>query len=317
MFGDIVRYAGDGGDPTASQASLILQHHLPRAGRVVDVRRLDGGSINRVTLWKTDGEPATVVAKLHDGPEAAAFRREEAALAYFARHTRLPVPTPLAVIEGSPAWSGSGLLLEHIDAPPMPLARLSGRGRAHLDRVLADHLIELHSHVSEGFGRLGDPVAERRDDWLEVFAPMIEGEAAAVRDRLPTRARRAVDRVLTKLSGTIPGPKPPVPTLVHGDLWANNLLVDDAHPDRPTLRGFIDPAAAFVDPEYELAYLRVFDTVGPSFFSRYTQTHPLRPGFDARCRVYWLHTMLLHVRIHGDDYIERTARLAIEAGGEG
>ncbi len=313
MLGDVVRFDENARDePTLDQATAVLHRLLPHVGRVTDIRPLHGGSINRVSLWQTTGKPASVVVKLHDGAHVAGFRREAGALGYLRRHTRLPVPRPLAVLENEPEGFGSGLILEHIPAAPLSATRLTSRGREHLQRSLADHLVELHGHRSATFGRLGDDSGTGREAWIDVFRPMIEGEAKAVRDRLPAQARRAVDRVLSTLARRIPGEVPPEPTLVHGDLWANNLLVDDAHPDRPVIRGFIDPAAAWADPEYELAYLRVFDTATDDFFKRYASSHPLRPGFDARCRVYWLHTLLLHLRVHGEQYLDSTNKLAME-----
>ncbi|MBN2212074.1 MAG: fructosamine kinase family protein, partial [Sedimentisphaerales bacterium] len=61
--------------------------------------------------------------------------------------------------------------------------------------------------------------------------------------------------------------------------------------------------AQFAEVEYELAFMRVFHTVDEVFFRHYTQRHPLREGFERRCRVYWLNTMMLHVRLFGDDYL--------------
>ena len=44
----------------------------------------------------------------------------------------------------------------------------------------------------------------------------------------------------------------------------------------------------------------MFRTVGAPFFREYALHHAIRKGFEIRCRVYWLNTMMLHVRAFGD-----------------
>ena len=100
--------------------------------------------------------------------------------------------------------------------------------------------------------------------------------------------------------------------LFRSDLWATNFLVDDADPDRPRITGFVDGLANYADAEFELAYLLVFGAANGTFFDHYTRRHPLRPGFDRRCRVYWLNTMLIHVRHFGAAYLPRTESIARE-----
>ena len=47
-----------------------------------------------------------------------------------------------------------------------------------------------------------------------------------------------------------------MPGLIHGDLWGGNIICQ-----KNQLRGFIDPAIYFANPEIELAFSTLFSTV--------------------------------------------------------
>ena len=93
-----------------------------------------------------------------------------------------------------------------------------------------------------------------------------------------------------------------------------NIMVDDTDCDRPIITAFLDVNARYAEVEYELAYLRVFSTADETFFTEYTKTCPLRPGFDDRCLIYWLNTMMLHVWMFGSGYISSCESIAERIG---
>jgi len=260
---------------------------------------LYGGSINRVVEWHTDGQPRSVVAKLHNSRNVKSFQREMASLNVYRKLTTLPVPEPWAILANEPEFDGAGLLMEKIDGITLADARVSLRGMAGLQGQLARYLIDLHSHHRSTYGSALTDVGESR--WLDNFHPAIEKEFVHIRQCLSSNARWFIDDLLQNLEDWLP--EQSTPTLVHGDLWANNILVSDAHPDDPQIAAFIDGLASYCDPEYELAYLRMFQTADDSFFEMYRRSHPLRPGFGRRCRVYWLSTMMMHVRVFGERYV--------------
>jgi fructosamine-3-kinase len=90
------------------------------------------------------------------------------------------------------------------------------------------------------------------------------------------------------------------PTLVHGDIWAANVIVEKTTSGFQ-LSGLIDPNAQYADVELELAYLEEFSHVaGPTFFSAYHAVKPRRPGYERRRLFYWLHSYLIHVWLFED-----------------
>ena len=294
-------------------ATAIVQRRLFPGLRVVAQRKLYGGSVNRVLEWRTDGEPATIVAKLNDAASARGFERERASLQIYHEHTTLPVPDVWAVIRDEPEFAGSGLLMERISGVPLSDARMSDRGRQHLQRQLARHLIDLHGHHRAGYGSALEDRGVPR--WLDNFQPLMEKEFLRVREMLGSQVRAFLDELVRRLDRWLP--EASTPTLVHGDLWSNNVLVDDRRPDTPEIVAFIDGLASYCDPEYELAYLRMFRTADETFFDVYRRRHPLRSGFGVRCRVYWLHTALTHVRTFGERYVPHVEQLVRELRGRG
>ncbi|MEX0653482.1 MAG: fructosamine kinase family protein [Phycisphaeraceae bacterium] len=280
-------------------ATMLVQRWLDPARQVTAMRQLNGGMVNLVWAWRLDGEPGWLVAKINTLDHYDTFAREMAELNWYRRRSSFPVPTPYACFADE-QLNISGLLMERVAGTNLADARLSPRGVASLQQQMAVHVAGLHTHTRATFGPAGDgqPGQPR---WLDVFTPVIEREFHAVREQLGSRARETAHHVIEHLGHWLP--EQATPTLVHGDLWTTNILVDDAHADRPRLLAFIDPAATYADTEYELAYLRLFQTADETFFETYTQQHPLRPGFERRCRVYWLNTMLLHIRLFGDRYV--------------
>ncbi|MEM1211564.1 MAG: fructosamine kinase family protein [Planctomycetota bacterium] len=300
--------------PGLELATELVRRQMGSGLTVVRSEKLYGGSINRVLRWELDGGPGVVVAKLNTARSVRSFRGEFDSLRWFREHTSLPVPEPIAVLEPGVAveagerFEGAGLLMEWMPGVTLASARLSERGMAVFESRLAGHVAELHSHTRTSFGSAVG--GERYATWIECFSPLIHEEYGAVRESLSTGSREVIDSLLAHLPRYLP--ERSRPTATHGDLWANNIMVDDAHPDRPLVTALIDGVARYCDPEYELAYLTLFRAVGRTFFDRYYAVHPKRPGFGFRSRVYWLKTMMRHVRVFGERYVPSVEGLAEE-----
>jgi fructosamine-3-kinase len=293
---------------SAESATRLLRRFLNRDLIVTGMRRLHGGMVNSVMELTTDGEPQRVVAKLSGEPGKGGFRWEKRVLEWYRANTQFPVPEPYGCDVSGELFPGSCLMMERLPGTNLGHARLSGSGRAAVERQMARILVRLHEHKRDTYGSALDPQQEGEQRWLERFGPQIRSEFEAAADRLSAGARDTIGRTLDELERWLP--ECGDPTLVHGDLWATNIIVD---PTVPEITGFVDGGATYTDVEYELAYLLVFNTAGRAFFDGYSTHHALRPGFDTRCRIYWLNTMMLHVRVFGDaHYVSACERLARE-----
>ncbi len=290
----------------ASAATRIVRDRLDPSLTVTTVRRMHGGVSNAVYEWLTDGQPAAIVAKLAPPEQDAALHQEFAALRWYRQHTRLAVPEPYVCVSGGEVFDQTCLLMRRLPGRNLGEAKLSPRGKRVLQQQFALQIAELHRHRRDTYGNaLGGETYIR---WLDRFAPVMRHHFDTVRDRLAARTRWVVSEVLEHLDQWLPESNQP--TLVHGDLWANNIIVDDLDTDRPTLAGFIDGGVNYSEVEYELAYLRIFNTADATFFETYCQTHPLRSGFEQRSRIYWLNTAMTHVTTFGPSYLSVCDRVA-------
>lgn len=145
------------------------------------------------------------------------------------------------------------------------------------------------------------------DDWPTFFAdarlhPQFE------RARRAGRWRPSWDdpahRLLARLPDLLPA-RPPL-SLLHGDLWAGNVL-----PTPDGLAALIDPAVYVGDRETDLAMTELFGRFDASFYEGYRAAWPLETGYEERRAIYNLYHLVNHLNLFGAGYapqVERTLR---------
>ena len=234
-------------------------------------RPMGGGSICEVHRARsTDGR--TVVVKHTPYPAAMEAEGLTAMAAAGA-----PVPEVLRV-------GAHELVLAHVAGPPDWPA-------------LGRRLATMHRSTAEAFGwptenRIGPEVQVNLQDpdWPTFYA---ERRVRPFLDDLPAGPRR-------RLSNAIDGPMRRLlasgspPSLVHGDLWAGNV-VDG--------RWLIDPAVHHADRELDLAVTGLFGGFDEAFHQAYRETWPLPDGWRERRPALQLYHLLLHVRLFGSGYV--------------
>jgi fructosamine-3-kinase len=172
------------------------------------------------------------------------------------------------------------------------------RGRPDWER-LGHTLATVHQHTADRFGYpIGNVIGALpqpnawTDSWGAFFADnrvVVHLADPAVPPDLARRLRKACDGPLIALLDQ----HGPVPSLVHGDLWAGNV-VDGSF--------LIDPAVSYSDREVELAFMAVFGGVPASMWNGYLDTWPLSEGWERRRHALQLHHLLVHVRLFGGGY---------------
>ncbi len=249
---------------------------------------LNGGCIASVYEVVLDNGQRRVAKTLSGGVD---LTTEGQMLNYLANHTELPVPQVVHA-------SQNLLVMEHIPNNAS-LSQLS-------QRDAAGHLAHLHAISADHFGFDWNTVIgplcqinQKTTEWIPFFRDhrlIAMTEQAWKSGRLPSGFRRRLLSLAGHLGDYLI--EPDRPGLIHGDLWAGNILCFDNK-----IAAFIDPALYFADPEIELAFATLFSTFDGAFFDTYQAHRPIKPGFfEQRCGLYNLYPLLVHLCLFGGTY---------------
>jgi len=280
---------------TREQCDTILESWLGKYEQCTAIHRMTGGCVHTVLEVTFGDSNDRVVFKVAHEPRHEGIEREFNVLRYYREHALFPLPEPLFCDISGSLLPYSFMIMERLPGEHMgdATAWMSVSDKRHIERAMGETVAELHTHTRDTFG---DALHEGTDStWVEIFRDQILGEyldneklQLVSSDTLQT-VRRVIDRLDTILG--VPGR----PTLVHGDIWVTNIMIAREE-DEARLVGYLDPGGRYTHPEYELAYLEIWRTVSRDFFEVYTAYHPLLDGYEFRRSIYWLNTLLLHVR---------------------
>ena len=181
-------------------------------------------------------------------------------------------------------------------------------------------LFGAHDGVPEGFlgaARIDlTPCRSWAESWVArrivpLAAQAVDGGAAPARVRhLAERLGEVTDGFgpgspATHPGASVLGPAEPS-SLVHGDLWAGNRMLD--HEGRSWL---IDPCAHRGHREVDLAMMDLFGGFGPGAWEAYEEAFPLADGWQERVLAYQAVPLLVHAVLFGGGY-GRQAEAALE-----
>lgn len=266
---------------------------------VVRVSPLSGGCVGDVfAIDLADGDK--IVAKIADAGGKLAL---EGFMLGVLRKAGLPVPEAIRADDDLllMSWIDGG---DAVDEPAQIHA--------------ADLLAALHENTQADFGfdratLIGglDQPNPITTSWRAFFRDhrllYMAGEAHRV-GNLPARAMARIETLAARLDRWIG--EPPAPSLIHGDMWGGNVLAKGGR-----IAGFVDPAIYYADAEIELAFSTLLSTFGVSFFRRYAEHRPIRPGFfEERRDLLNLYPLLVHVRLFGGAYVQSVERTLAKFG---
>jgi fructosamine-3-kinase len=215
-----------------------------------------------------------------------------------------------AVVKGGPAPSAEAGMLEAIRATGAPapavlahdeatlVIELRPRGGPLEDawRDLGQALATLHRARGSRYGwhcdyAFGHVEIENRwsDAWPAFWA---ERRLANQAPHLPAGLAHRVESLARTLPERLPAA--PAHSLLHGDLWAGNVLSANGR-----ISALIDPACYFGHREADLAMLTLFGSPGPAMLEAYGA---LEAGHETRRPIYQLWPALVHFRLFGDGY---------------
>ena len=175
---------------------------------------------------------------------------------------------------------------------------------------LGRQLAKLHCFSGDKFGfvednYLGDSLqsnmssTEGNENWAIFFAGNrlhFQAELAEKKGYATTEMRGLLDVLIEKIPDLLSGTEEK-PSLLHGDLWCGNYLIDVD--GRPWL---IDPAVYYGHREADLAMTSLFGGFTKTFYSAYESAFPLVPGYPEREPLYQLYHLMNHLNLFGTGY---------------
>ena len=263
--------------------------------RIVGKHPLSGGDF--ATAYRAElADGQSVFVKTHKNPPANFFSTEATGLQWLRESNSVNIPKVLACSDDPPF-----LVLEWIAVGQ----GVSSNSRRGTEERLGVELAALHRTTRQSFGRqdrrttgsLGVP-NEPQSQWSEFYATqrlLPLAEIASQRKSLSATDCKALQAVAENLA-QVDVPQEP-PSLLHGDLWAGNRLVDSD--GRSWL---IDPAAHAGHREFDLAMMQLFGGYSQSCFDAYHEAWPLQPGYRQRVALHQLAPLTVHAIKFGGSY---------------
>jgi fructosamine-3-kinase len=167
------------------------------------------------------------------------------------------------------------------------------------------NLASMHRHSADHFGLDHDNYIgslfqsnRKHDNWVDFFREeRLEVQVKMARDNgsMGREVVNAFERFYKRLAEIFPTEPP---SLVHGDLWGGNYMVDENGNAM-----IIDPAVYFGLREMDLAMSRLFGGFSMEFYQAYHAHYPLVNGWESRLEYCNLYPLMVHVNLFGGGYL--------------
>ncbi len=176
---------------------------------------------------------------------------------------------------------------------------------------------EMHKFTSENFGFYEDnyigsnpqkniPDEKEKTNWVEFYFNkriLFQFKLAEKLGNSTDELRRGISKLENKIQEII-GNSNEKPSLLHGDLWGGNYMVDENGS-----AVLIDPAVYYGHREADLGMTKLFGGFSSEFYKTYNETFPLEDGYEYRENIYKLYHVLNHLNLFGGGYYSQALSL--------
>ena len=258
---------------------------------------VSGGDINRAYVLDLSDE-SKVFVKANRAGNRDFFRAEEEGLDAIRKTETVRVPKVLGRGVNS---DDSFLVMEYIERGygDRKSSEELGRGLAMM------HMADASEYVNDGaFGFAYDnyigaapQINTPKEKWGGCFAEWrLAPQFQRASSYFSTSERKDIESFLCRLDRFLTEPNKP--SLVHGDLWAGNYMIDaDGHP------WLIDPATYVGHPEADIAMTELFGGFDSAFYSAYAEVAGIDPKYKDRKDLYNLYHLINHLNLFGSGYL--------------
>ncbi len=182
------------------------------------------------------------------------------------------------------------------------------------DEKFGRQFAELHKNNGSSFGFFEDNFigttdqinVPQNDNWVEFYTEnrlMYQFRLAENNGYVKDELKEGIKFIEKNIEKILKG-SDELPTLLHGDLWGGNYIVDQR--GNPCL---IDPAVYYGHREADLAMTKLFGGFNAKFYSAYNEEFPLKDGWEYRENIYKLYHILNHLNLFGSGYYSQAVSL--------
>ena len=284
---------------TPPELSELVRYHYPNLAQPPVITPIATGKFNSSYWVEADGERLVLrIAPPRDAVyvfyEKEMMRQEPQLHELLLAQTNVPVARIVAFDDSHALIDCDYMLMERLPGRPWSEAL-----HVDLDHVLQQvgvHLAATHRLTAEQYGYLGahQPMPPQ-SSWVDAFAimwhKMIDDiVAVGYYDAAESRMmRQLLDQQLHLFD------RPVAASLLHMDIWQQNILVDDAG----SVTGLVDwDRALWGDPEIEFAVLDYCGISEPAFWEGYGQARDRSPEANLRQIFYLLYEVQKYIVIY-------------------
>jgi protein-ribulosamine 3-kinase len=270
----------------------ILSKKYGGADKILNARNLSGGDINQAAMFETS--TGTWFAKWNRADAfPGMFEAEARGLELLRSAGEIFVPE---VIGNDQQQDCSMLVLQFVQ---------SGREKVNFWEDFGQQMANLHKQTSDRYGLdhnnyIGSlyQINGQKSSWIEFFIHnRLEIQIQLARDnsRIDSATIRLFEQMYTHLADFFPLEKP---SLVHGDLWSGNFLVNS--------KGeacIIDPAVYYGHRLMDLGMSKLFGGFATTFYQAYHSEYPLEKNWIQAIDIANLYPLMVHVNLFGGGYL--------------
>ena len=253
-----------------------------------------GGSISKV--YKLETSAGNRILKINKADEfPALFEYEKQGLNSLRESKTFSIPV---VYETGTVNGSSYILMEYIK---------EGLPSTSYNATFASQLAELHQKTAKEFGFATSNYIgslPQYNKWSSSAADFYISQRLEPQFRLAAQSGYSfgnLDTILKNIASEIPDQSP---SLIHGDLWAGNTLINENG-----IPFLIDPAVCYGPREMDLAMMKLFGGFSSEITRLYNQKFPLPPGFEKRVPLWQLYYLLVHLNLFGSGYLGSVNRI--------
>ena len=176
---------------------------------------------------------------------------------------------------------------------------------------------QLHKYTGKKFGfyennyigsnpQLNIPIKSEENDWVAFYFNKRILFQFKLAEKNGYAKKELIEGIsfLEKNIHKIIGDSLEPPSLLHGDLWGGNYIIDE--------NGnacLVDPAVYYGNREADLAMTKLFGSFSNEFYISYNDSYPLKEGYEYRENLYKLYHVLNHLNIFGTSYYSHVISL--------